>query len=82
MRELVLSFDVPQTSVDASPYKAWCAAGEALSMALDATMADDQGRPFSPAAFAAIEGELAKLYEALAARDLAAGAPTTRRLFS
>ncbi len=82
LRELVLSFDVPQTSVDASPYKAWCAAGEALSMALDATMADAQGRPFSPAAFAAIEGELAKLYEALAARDLAAGAPTTRRLFS
>lgn len=82
LRELVLSFDVPQTAVDQQPFKAWCAAGEALALALDATMADDQGRPFSAAAFASIEGELAKLYEALAARDLAAGAPSTRRLFS
>ena len=82
LRELVLSFDVPQTAADQAPYKAWCAAGEALAMALDATMADDQGHPFSAAAFASIEGELGQLYEALAARDLAAGAPSTRRLFS
>jgi hypothetical protein len=82
LRELTLSFDVPQTAVDQSPFKAWCAAGEALAMAMDATMADDQGQPFSAAAFASIEGELAKLYEALAARDLAAGAASTRRLFS
>lgn len=82
LRELVLAFDVPQTSVEQTPFKAWCAAGEALAMALDATMADDQGHPFTAAAFASIEGELGKLYEALAARDLAAGAPSTRRLFS
>jgi hypothetical protein len=82
LRELVLSFDVPQTAVDVQPFKAWCAAGEALAMAMDATMADDQGHPFSAAAFASIEGELARLYEALAARDLAAGAASTRRLFS
>lgn len=82
LRELVLAFDVPQTAVEQSPFKAWCAAGEALSIALDATMADDQGQPFSAAAFASIEAELGKLYESLAARDLAAGAPSTRRLFS
>lgn len=82
LRELVLSFDVPQTAADQVPFKAWCAAGEALSLALDAMMADDQGHPFSAAAFASIEAELARLYEALAARDLAAGAPSTRRLFS
>jgi hypothetical protein len=82
LRELTLSFDVPQTAADQAPFKAWCAAGEALSMALDATMADDQGHPFSAPAFASIEGELARLYETLAARDLAAGAPSTRRLFS
>lgn len=82
LRELVLSFDVPQTAADQTPFKAWCAAGEALAMALDATMADDQGHPFSAAAFASIESELGQLYEALAARDLAAGAPSTRRLFS
>ncbi|MGQ0598328.1 cell division protein FtsZ [Aquabacterium sp.] len=82
LRELVLSFDVPQSAVEQQPFKAWCAAGEALAMAMDATMADDQGHPFTTAAFASIEGELGKLYEALAARDLAAGAPSTRRLFS
>jgi hypothetical protein len=82
LRELVLSFDVPQTGVEHAPFKAWCAAGEALSLGLDAHMADDQGQPFTAAAFASIEGELTRLYEALAARDLAAGAPSTRRLFS
>lgn len=82
LRELVLSFDVPQTGVEQTPFKAWCAAGEALALGMDAMMADDQGQPFSAAAFASIEGELTRLYEALAARDLAAGAPSTRRLFS
>lgn len=82
LRELLLCFDVPQTAAEQAPFKAWCAAGEALSMSMDGVMLDDSGRPFSPPAFASIEGELAKLYEALAARDLAAGAPSTRRLFS
>lgn len=82
LRELVLAFDVPQTAEAQAPFKAWCAAGEALSIGLDATMADDQGNPFTAAAFASIEGELTRLYEALAARDLAAGSPATRRLFS
>lgn len=82
LRELLLCFDVPQTAAEFEPFKAWCAAGEALSLAMDAVMLDDQGRPFSPAAFAMIESELTRLYEALAARDLAAGSPSTRRLFS
>ncbi len=82
LRELVLAFDVPQTGQEHQPFKAWCAAGEALALALDAGMTDDQGHPFTPAAFASIESELEQLYAALSARDLAAGAPTTRRLFS
>lgn len=82
LRELLLAFDVPQTAPEQAPFKAWCAAGEALAMALDAVMADDQGQPFSPAAFASIEGELTRLYEALAARDLGAGSAAARRLFS
>jgi len=82
LRELMLAFDVPQTGVEQAPFKAWCAAGEALSLGMDATMADDHGLPFSAASFAAIGGELERLYEALAKRDLAAGAPSTRRLFS
>jgi hypothetical protein len=82
LRELILAFDVPQTAAEGSPFNAWCAAGQALSIGLDALMADDQGQAFSPAAFASIEGELQRLYEALAARDLAAGSAAARRLFS
>ncbi len=82
LREIVLAFDVPQTSVQHAPYQAWCAAGEALALSMEAHMVDDQGQLFTPAAFEAIGLELAKLYESLAARDLAAGAPSTRRLFS
>jgi hypothetical protein len=82
LRELVLAFDVPQTSVDLQPFKAWCAAAEALATAMDAIVADDQGHPISKAAFTSIERELDKLYQALADRDLAAGASSTRRLFS
>ncbi len=82
LRELLLCFDVPQTASELAPFKAWCAAGQALCLTMDAVMLDDQGQPFSPAAFEMIEGELDKLYTALAARDLAAGAASTRRLFS
>lgn len=82
LRELVLAFDVPQTAEALAPFKAWCAAGEALAVGLDATLADDQGNPFTPAAFASIEGELVRLYQSLSARDLAAGSAATRRLFS
>ncbi len=82
LRELLLCFDVPQTAAELAPFTAWCAAGEAMALAMDAAMLDDTGRPFSPAAFSAIEAELGKLYQALSARDLAAGAPSTRRLFS
>ena len=82
LRELTLAFDVPQTAVSEQPFAAWCAAGEALAASLDAALCDDGGQPLAPAAFAGIGGELDRLYEALAARDLAAGSPTARRLFS
>ena len=49
---------------------------------MDAAVVDDDGRPLSEAGFAAIGGELGQLYEALAARDLAAGSAAARRLFS
>ncbi|WP_428423888.1 cell division protein FtsZ [Methylibium sp.] len=82
VRELTLSFDVPQTAADAAPFEAWCAAGQALSAELDAAMYDDGGQPLQPAAFASIGQALETLYAALAERDLAAGSPAARRLFS
>lgn len=82
VRELTLAFDVPQTPSDQDPFAAWCAAGEALALALDAAMFDDQGQPFSPQAFPAVGQALEQLYQALAARELAAGSAAARRLFS
>lgn len=82
LRELLLAFDVPQTATDVEPYKAWCAAGEALSLAMGAVMADEQGRAFTSAAFESIGVELTRLYAALGSRDLAAGSAAARRLFA
>ncbi len=82
IRELMLAFDVPQTAAEQEPYKGWCAAGEVLSMSLGAVMVDEQGHAFMPAAFESIGFELTRLYEALTARDLAAGSPAARRLFA
>ncbi len=82
VRELSLAFDVPQTAPEAEPFLAWRAAGEALAKTLDAYVVDDAGNALSPQAFDAIGKELARLYEALAARDLAAGTQAARRLFS
>jgi hypothetical protein len=80
--EITLMFDVPQTPASDEPYNAWCAAGQALAIALDAQVSDDQGQPLSPAAFPQIGDDLAQLYAELAERDLAAGSLAARRLFS
>ncbi len=82
VRDLTLSFDVPQTDPAAEPFAAWQHAAEALAADMDAAVVDDNGRPLDAAGFAAIHAELATLYAALQARDLAAGSAAARRLFS
>ena len=82
VRDATLAFDVPQTDPAAEPFKAWQAAAQALAVGMDAAIVDDNGAPLSEPGFAAIGGELAALYDALAARDLAAGSVSARRLFS
>lgn len=82
VRDVTLSFDVPQTEAKAEPFIAWQASAQALSLGMDAAIVDDNGQPLSPAGFAAIGAELGKLYEALEARDIAAGSMVARRLFS
>ena len=49
---------------------------------MDAAIVDDQGQPISDAGFAAIGNELEDLYTSLRSRDLPAGSPAARRLFS
>jgi hypothetical protein len=82
VRDVTLSFDVPQTDPGVDPFVAWQASAQALSLGMDAVIVDDHGRPLSPEGFAAIGGELKQLYEKLEAHDLAAGSAAARRLFS
>ena len=82
VRELQLSLDVPQTAESAEPFPAWHEAARLLATEMDALMIDGSGRLITLHAFAAIGEDLAKLYAALAARDLAAGSASARRLFS
>lgn len=82
LRELTLALDVPQTPAEAEPFAAWQESARALARDLEAEVCDDRGQVLGLHAFAAIDVELKKLYEALAERDLAAGSPAARRLFS
>jgi ZipA, C-terminal FtsZ-binding domain len=82
VRKVQLSLDVPQTPEAAEPFPLWHETARRLAADIDATMVDDQSRPVTLHAFAAIGEDLAVLYRALAARDLAAGTPAARRLFS
>jgi len=82
LRELTLSLDVPQTPAEQEPFAVWQEAARGLARDLEAEVCDDRGQVLGLHAFAAIDVELKKLYEALAERDLAAGSPAARRLFS
>ncbi|MEO5882950.1 MAG: cell division protein ZipA C-terminal FtsZ-binding domain-containing protein [Caldimonas sp.] len=82
VRDVTLSFDVPQTDPAAEPFKAWRAAAQALAVGMDAVVVDDNQRSLSGEGFAAIGQELGRLYSVLEARDLAAGSAAARRLFS
>jgi hypothetical protein len=82
VRDVTLSFDVPQTDPKADPFSAWQASALALALGMDAEIVDDNGQPLSTDGFAAIGAELGQLYSALDARDLGAGSAAARRLFS
>ena len=82
VRVLQLSLDVPQTPEAAEPFPAWHQAARLLATDMDATMTDDSGRPIVLQGFVAIGDDLKTLYAALESRDLAAGSPAARRLFS
>lgn len=82
LREVTLTLDVPQTAEAAGPFAAWRKAALEVAEDMDAVLVDDDGRPVTEQSFAAIGEALGSLYGALGARDLAAGSPAARRLFS
>lgn len=82
VREVTLALDVPQTPESAEPFAAWQQAIRGLAGEMDAAVVDHDGRPITLQHFAGIAVELQALYRRLEARDLAAGTPAARRLFS
>lgn len=80
--EVQLSLDVAQTEEAAEPFPAWHRAATALAGDMDGWLVDDQGRAVTLHAFDEIGKELQLLYRTLESRDLAAGSPAARRLFS
>lgn len=82
VRDCQLSLDVAQTPAALEPFPAWHNAARKLADDLAATVVDDYGEPITVHAFDLIGKELAQLYAQLQARDLAAGSPAARRLFS
>ena len=82
IRSVVLSLDVPQTARDEQPYVRLRDASRQLATQMDGLVTDGQGQVLSEAAQDQIGLDLQQLYAALEARELPAGSPQARRLFS
>jgi hypothetical protein len=54
----------------------------ALAQSMDGVVTDDNGQPLALETMDVIGAELETLYNTLEQRDLAAGSPVARRLFS
>lgn len=82
LRSLTLSLDVPQVHRGEQPFVRMREAANALAAAMEGIISDDNGQPIRAEALDVIGADLEKLYDTLDARDLAAGSPQARRLFS
>jgi hypothetical protein len=82
IRELTLSLDVPQVPRSEQPFVRMRDAAIALAAAMDGLITDDDGRVIPVEALDVIGNDLEHLYDTLDARDLSAGSPQARRLFS
>ncbi|AEG93188.1 cell division protein ZipA C-terminal FtsZ-binding domain-containing protein [Ramlibacter tataouinensis] len=82
IRELSLSVDVPQVPRAEQPFVRMCDVAVTLAAAMDGAITDDHGQVIRPEAMEVIAADLEKLYDTLDARDLSAGSPQARRLFS
>jgi hypothetical protein len=82
IRELTLSLDVPQVPRTEQPFVRMRDAAIALAASMDGLITDDDGRVIPAEALDQIGADLEQLYDTLDARDLSAGSPQARRLFS
>lgn len=82
IRELTLSLDVPHVPRSEQPFVRMRDAAIALAASMDGLITDDNGHVIPAEALDAIGADLEHLYDTLDARDLSAGSPQARRLFS
>jgi hypothetical protein len=82
IRDLTLSLDVPQVPRSEQPFVRMRDAAIALAAAMDGLITDDDGRVIPADALDVIGADLEDLFDTLDARDLSAGSPQARRLFS
>ena len=82
LREVTLSLEVTHVARDEQPFSRLRQAAQALAEAMDGMVTDDAGAPLPTEAMDHIGIDLESLYDALDERDLAAGSPQARRLFS
>jgi hypothetical protein len=82
IRSFALTLDVPQTARDEQPYIRLREAAVALAAQMDGVVTDGEGQVLSESTLDQIGVDLQQLYDALDARELSAGTPQARRLFS
>lgn len=82
LRQITLGLDVAQVDRTENPFERMREVADALAQEMDGMVTDDQGAALSPEGMAVIASELEQLYDMLAQRELAAGSPLARRLFS
>ncbi|SCK56493.1 ZipA, C-terminal FtsZ-binding domain [Variovorax sp. HW608] len=82
IRQLSISLDVPQVDREERPFERMRDAAAALAHDMDGIVTDSDGQPLQGEVMDAIGVDLEQLYDTLDARDLSAGSPLARRLFS
>lgn len=82
LRAFQLSLDVPHVPRAEQPYQRMCQIAQALAQGMEGQITDGSDRPLTPEFMEGLVAQLDSLYDALAARELEAGSPLARRLFS
>ena len=82
IREISLHLDVAHVDRAEHPFERMRDAAFTLAQTMDGMVTDDHGQALAREAMAVIGTELETLYNTLEQRDLAAGSPLARRLFS
>ena len=82
IREFTLSLDVPQVARADQPFARLRQAADWLAQQMDGAVTDGGGQRLGQDVLDQIALDLEQLYDALDARELSAGSPQARRLFS